>query len=237
MPSTGPYAAPTSSTANVCSVIGTGVKPRWNETCAHERDEAGAAADEQRVDEQARAGKDGEAKSRGLRCPSVIQTLLASNFGCAAIRRPRNPGSQLERRVRNAALSSLRSRSGDSMRDIISILERWTADGRPVARGLRGRADRLGAARSGRDARGLVERARSPASVTGGCVEPAVIREATEVLNGSPGRICRYGLDDDEGFDVGLTCGGSIAVAVYAARPRARAADRRGGRERHVRSR
>ncbi len=56
-------------------------------------------------------------------------------------------------------------------------------------------------------------------SVTGGCVEPAVIREATEVLNGSPGRICRYGLSDDEGFDVGLTCGGSIAVAVYALDP------------------
>jgi len=56
-------------------------------------------------------------------------------------------------------------------------------------------------------------------SVTGGCVEPAVIREATEVLNGSPGRICRYGLSDDEGFDVGLTCGGSIAVALYALDP------------------
>ena len=48
-------------------------------------------------------------------------------------------------------------------------------------------------------------------SVTGGCVEPAVIREATEVLNGLPGRICRYGLTDDEGFDVGLSCGGSMA--------------------------
>jgi xanthine dehydrogenase accessory factor len=56
-------------------------------------------------------------------------------------------------------------------------------------------------------------------SVTGGCVEPAVIREATEVLNGSPGRICRYGLTDDDGFDVGLSCGGTIAVAVYALDP------------------
>jgi xanthine dehydrogenase accessory factor len=52
-------------------------------------------------------------------------------------------------------------------------------------------------------------------SVTGGCVEPAVIREATEVLNGSSGRICRYGLTDDDGFDVGLSCGGTIAIAVY----------------------
>jgi xanthine dehydrogenase accessory factor len=52
-------------------------------------------------------------------------------------------------------------------------------------------------------------------SVTGGCVEPAVIREANEVLNGSRGRICRYGLTDDDGFDVGLSCGGTIAIAVY----------------------
>src|SRR5439155_8482396 len=41
----------------------------------------------------------------------------------------------------------------------------------------------------------------------------------TEVLNGSPGRICRYGLTDDDGFDVGLSCGGTIAVAVYPLDP------------------
>jgi xanthine dehydrogenase accessory factor len=69
--------------------------------------------------------------------------------------------------------------------------------------------------------------------VTGGCVEPAVIREATEVLNGSTGRICRYGLTDDDGFDVGLSCGGTIAVAVYALDPalvRAAERGRRGDR-------
>ena len=46
-----------------------------------------------------------------------------------------------------------------------------------------------------------------------------MIKEATDVLDGSPGRICRYGLTDDDGFDVGLTCGGTIAVAVYALDP------------------
>jgi xanthine dehydrogenase accessory factor len=39
------------------------------------------------------------------------------------------------------------------------------------------------------------------------------------VLGGAPGRICRYGLSDSDGFDVGLSCGGSIAVAVYALDP------------------
>ncbi len=55
--------------------------------------------------------------------------------------------------------------------------------------------------------------------VTGGCVEPSVIREANEVLAGSPGRLVHYGLDDEDGFDVGLTCGGRIAVAVYSLDP------------------
>ena len=104
------------------------------------------------------------------------------------------------------------------MRDIISILERWTSDGTAVAVGSV--IERIGSAPRDPGATLAVSGAGEVAgSVTGGCVEPAVIREATEVLNGSPGRICRYGLSDDEGFDVGLTCGGSIAVAVYALDP------------------
>jgi xanthine dehydrogenase accessory factor len=55
--------------------------------------------------------------------------------------------------------------------------------------------------------------------VTGGCVEPAVIREANEVLKGTPGKLVHYGLDDQDGFDVGLNCGGKIAVAVYPLDP------------------
>jgi xanthine dehydrogenase accessory factor len=104
------------------------------------------------------------------------------------------------------------------MRDIISILERWTSDGTAIAVGSV--IERIGSAPRDPGATLAVSGAGEVAgSVTGGCVEPAVIREATEVLNGSPGRICRYGLSDDEGFDVGLTCGGSIAVAVYALDP------------------
>jgi xanthine dehydrogenase accessory factor len=104
------------------------------------------------------------------------------------------------------------------MRDIISILERWTSDGTAVAVGSV--IERIGSAPRDPGATLAVSGAGEVAgSVTGGCVEPAVIREATEVLNGSPGRICRYGLSDDDGFDVGLTCGGSIAVAVYALDP------------------
>src|SRR6188508_1301651 len=104
------------------------------------------------------------------------------------------------------------------MRDIISILERWTSEGTPIAVGSV--IERIGSAPRDPGATLAVSGAGEVAgSVTGGCVEPAVIREATEVLNGSRGRICRYGLTDDDGFDVGLSCGGTIAVAVYPLDP------------------
>jgi xanthine dehydrogenase accessory factor len=104
------------------------------------------------------------------------------------------------------------------MRDILPYLVRWTGDGQAVAVGSV--IERIGSAPRDPGAALAVSASGEVAgSVTGGCVEPAVIREATEVLNGSPGRICRYGLTDDDGFDVGLSCGGTIAVAVYPLDP------------------
>jgi xanthine dehydrogenase accessory factor len=104
------------------------------------------------------------------------------------------------------------------MRDILPHLVRWTGNGQAVAVGSV--IERIGSAPRDPGAALAVSASGEVAgSVTGGCVEPAVIREATEVLNGSPGRICRYGLTDDDGFDVGLSCGGTIAVAVYPLDP------------------
>jgi xanthine dehydrogenase accessory factor len=104
------------------------------------------------------------------------------------------------------------------MRDILPHLVRWTDEGQAVAVGSV--IERIGSAPRDPGAALAVSAAGEVAgSVTGGCVEPAVIREATEVLNGSTGRICRYGLTDDDGFDVGLSCGGTIAVAVYPLDP------------------
>jgi xanthine dehydrogenase accessory factor len=52
-------------------------------------------------------------------------------------------------------------------------------------------------------------------SVSGGCVEAAVVSEALDVLagDGRP-RLCSFGYSDDEAFAVGLTCGGTIRVMV-----------------------
>ena len=50
-------------------------------------------------------------------------------------------------------------------------------------------------------------------SVSGGCVEGAVVAEALEMLRAnSDARVVTFGYSDDEAFAVGLTCGGTIHV-------------------------
>lgn len=52
-------------------------------------------------------------------------------------------------------------------------------------------------------------------SVSGGCVEGAVVEEALAVLAGDKGpHVVTYGISDDQAFSVGLTCGGTIHVFV-----------------------
>jgi xanthine dehydrogenase accessory factor len=52
-------------------------------------------------------------------------------------------------------------------------------------------------------------------SVSGGCVEGAVVTEALEVLSsGTRGRRVTFGYSDDEAFAVGLTCGGTVHLFI-----------------------
>ncbi|MDJ0630251.1 MAG: XdhC family protein [Rhodobacter sp.] len=51
-------------------------------------------------------------------------------------------------------------------------------------------------------------------SVSGGCVEGAVVVEATDALEDGASRILEFGVSDDEAFAVGLACGGTIRVMV-----------------------
>jgi len=51
-------------------------------------------------------------------------------------------------------------------------------------------------------------------SVSGGCVEGAVVVEAMDALDDGKTRILEYGVSDNEAFAVGLACGGTIRVMV-----------------------
>ncbi|QEW21282.1 putative xanthine dehydrogenase subunit A [Marinibacterium anthonyi] len=55
---------------------------------------------------------------------------------------------------------------------------------------------------------------RIEGSVSGGCVEGAVLMEALEALEDGQHRVLEYGVSDDDAFAVGLACGGTIRVLV-----------------------
>ena len=51
-------------------------------------------------------------------------------------------------------------------------------------------------------------------SVSGGCVEGAVIRAAKQVIATGERQMLEFGVTDDEAWEVGLACGGRIEVLV-----------------------
>ena len=51
-------------------------------------------------------------------------------------------------------------------------------------------------------------------SVSGGCVEGAVVTEALEILETGERKLVTFGYSDDEAFAVGLTCGGTIHLFI-----------------------
>ena len=51
-------------------------------------------------------------------------------------------------------------------------------------------------------------------SVSGGCVEGAVITEALDAINDGRTRKLSFGVSNDEAWTVGLACGGQIEIFV-----------------------
>jgi xanthine dehydrogenase accessory factor len=55
---------------------------------------------------------------------------------------------------------------------------------------------------------------RFEGSVSGGCVESDILQTAADVIAGAPFQLKRYGVADAAAWEVGLPCGGEIAVMV-----------------------
>jgi xanthine dehydrogenase accessory factor len=56
-------------------------------------------------------------------------------------------------------------------------------------------------------------------SVSGGCIEGAVIQEALEVMANGQSRVLEFGVSDETAWEVGLACGGNVQVFVEAVTP------------------
>ena len=104
------------------------------------------------------------------------------------------------------------------MRDILETLARWKDSGSKVATATVVSTERS-APRDPGAMLAVSESGDVAGSVTGGCVEPAVFEEAREVLAGGGARLRTYGIADEEAFEVGLPCGGTVHIFVDAMNP------------------
>lgn len=95
--------------------------------------------------------------------------------------------------------------------DPLYIAERWMLDGREVAIATVietwGSAPRPVGSHLVIDADGNFH-----GSVSGGCVEGAVIAEAVDVIGSGAARMLEFGVADETAWRVGLSCGGRIRV-------------------------
>lgn len=99
------------------------------------------------------------------------------------------------------------------MRDLVADIDRWLGEGKKVAMATVvktwGSAPRpLGSKMAISDAGDVA------GSVSGGCVEGAVIEEARAVLSDGVPRLLAFGVQEEEAWAVGLSCGGQIEVYV-----------------------
>ena len=100
------------------------------------------------------------------------------------------------------------------MKDLLDDLERWRAAGKRVAL-ARVVATEGSSPRDPGAAMAVTEDGEVAGSVSGGCVEGAVVEHALRLLAGEVERgVVSFGYSDDEAFAVGLTCGGTIHLYV-----------------------
>ena len=99
------------------------------------------------------------------------------------------------------------------MRDILDSLVAWDEEGVRAVWAILVETERSTPREPGA-ALAVNERGVVAGSVTGGCVEPAVVEEARAVLAGGPARLVEYGIEDETAFEVGLPCGGTVRMIV-----------------------
>ncbi|MEM7020955.1 MAG: XdhC family protein [Pseudomonadota bacterium] len=82
---------------------------------------------------------------------------------------------------------------------LATVVSTWGSSPRPVGSQL-----------------GISEKGEMVGSVSGGCIEGAVVREALEVMEGAPPKLLDYGVSNEQAWEVGLACGGKLEVYIEA---------------------
>ena len=100
-----------------------------------------------------------------------------------------------------------------AVREILSELERWRSRGDRIAM-ARVVATRRSAPRPVGSKLIVSEQGELAGSVSGGCVEGAVVEEALATIRDGKPRLLDFGVTDEQAWEVGLACGGKIEIFV-----------------------
>jgi xanthine/CO dehydrogenase XdhC/CoxF family maturation factor len=104
-------------------------------------------------------------------------------------------------------------RTSIETRDPLDIAAAWKGEGRDVA--IATVVETWGSAPRPVGSHLVIDREGNfEGSVSGGCVEGAVISEAADVLSSGQPKLLEFGVADETAWRVGLSCGGRISVYV-----------------------